>query len=249
MRRRTLLGAAAAAALAAQGVRPAHARGGEFSTADDTVDVLLVLAVDVSRSVTEEEGRLQREGYYAALTDPEVVETIRGGMLGSIGVAYVEWSGVEYQRLIEPWTRIGSMQEAEAWVSHLEKKPPQAVGWTSISGAIDFSRKLLGEAPWEAMRKVVDISGDGVNNSGRPAEQARDEAVAEGIIINGLPILKAQVMAGGPPLTEYYQKHVVGGPGSFVVPAADFHAFAQAVKRKIIMEVAGRHVPGGVLAG
>jgi hypothetical protein len=248
MRRRTLLGAAAAAALVGGGVRASGAQSG-FADAEDAVDVLLVLAVDVSRSVTEEEGRLQRQGYYAALTDPQVVETIRGGMLGAIGVAYIEWSGVEWQRLIEPWTRIGSAQDAEAWCASVDKKPPQAVGWTSISGAIDFSRKVLSEAPWDAMRKVVDISGDGVNNSGRPAEQARDEAVAEGIVINGLPILKAQVMAGGPPLTEYYQKNVVGGPGAFVVPAADFHAFAQAVKRKIIMEVAGRHVPGGVLHG
>lgn len=238
MRRRSILAAAASAAALAGGLRPARA--------EDSVDVLLVLAVDVSRSVDEEQARLQREGYYEALTDPQVIETVRGGMLGAVGVCYMEWSGADWQRVIAPWTRIASVEEAEAWVEVLRQSPPRAIGWTSVSGAIDYSRRLLADAPWFGMRKVVDVSGDGVNNSGRPSHEARDEAVAEGIIINGLPILEQRPFHGSIPLDEYYRRNVVGGPGSFVIPADDFRSFARAVRRKLILEIAGMPVPGGV---
>ena len=238
MRRRSILAAAATAAVLAGGLRPARA--------EDSVDVLLVLAVDVSRSVDEEQARLQREGYYEAMTDPEVIEAIRGGMLGALGVTYMEWSGADWQRVIAPWTRIASLPEAQAWVETLQRSPPRAIGWTSVSGAIDVSRRLLAEAPWYGMRRVVDISGDGVNNSGRPSHEARDDAVAEGIIINGLPILEERPFHGGIPLDEYYRRNVVGGPGSFVVPADDFRSFAKAVRRKLVLEIAGIPVPGGV---
>ncbi|WP_135469914.1 DUF1194 domain-containing protein [Crenalkalicoccus roseus] len=240
MRRRGILAATAAGALLARGLRPARA--------EETVDVLLVLAVDVSRSVDEEEARLQREGYYAALTDPEIIALIRRGMLGAIGVAYVEWSGHDWQRLVVPWTRIGSAEEAAAWVEALERHPPRAIGWTSISGAIDFSRRVLAEAPWQGMRRVIDISGDGDNNSGPPAEQARDRAVAEGIVINGLPIMNAPHPGMRLPLDEYYRRNVIGGPGAFVIPTEDFHGFARAVRRKLVLEIAGRRGPGGAPA-
>lgn len=163
MKRRSLLGVlGAGAALAAPPSRAAAPEG--------AVDVLLVLAVDVSRSVDETEARLQREGYVAALTDPQIIEVIRRGAAGAIALAYVEWSGVEWQRLVVPWTRVASLADAEAWAEELAWSPPRAIGWTSISGAIDFSRRVLAEAPaaWRTARRVIDISGDGDNNSGPP---------------------------------------------------------------------------------
>src|SRR4051812_8905941 len=155
MRRRSLLAAGAAALT----TRVARAEG-------EPVDVLLVLAVDVSRSVDDDEARLQREGYRAAVSDPQVIEAIRGGMIGAIGLAYVEWAGAEYQRLVLPWTRIGGGAEARAWSERLAEAPRASLSWTSISGGLDFSRTVLAEAPFEATRRVIDVSGDGVNNSG-----------------------------------------------------------------------------------
>jgi hypothetical protein len=233
MRRRSFL----AAAGAATAVRIAPA------AAEEPVDVALVLAVDVSRSIDEDEARLQREGYRAAVADPRVVEAIRGGMLGSVGIAYVEWAGIEYQRLVIPWVRIGSQRDAEGWATTLEGAPRASLSWTSISGAIDFSRRVLGECPFEATRRVIDVSGDGVNNSGPPAEQARDRAVADGITINGLPILNDRPTFGRPPpvpLDTYFRESVIGGAGAFVIAAEDFDSFGQAVRRKLIREIAGR---------
>jgi hypothetical protein len=237
MRRRTLLAAAGAAALARP---PGRAR------AEEPVDVALVLAVDVSRSIDEDEARLQREGYRAAVADPRVVEAVRGGMLGGIAIAYVEWAGIEYQRLVIPWTRIAGQRDAEAWAELLAQAPRASLSWTSISGGIDFSRRVLTECPYEATRRVIDVSGDGVNNSGPPAEQARDRAVAEGVTINGLPILNDRPTFGRPPpvpLDQYFRESVIGGAGAFVIAAEDFESFGQAVRRKLIREVAGHGGP------
>ncbi|WP_372619242.1 DUF1194 domain-containing protein [Falsiroseomonas sp.] len=232
MRRRSIIAAAASAVAMAGLLRPARA-------AEDPVDVLLVLATDVSRSVDEDEARLQRDGYYASLTHPRVMEVIRNGPLGAVGVAYVEWSGESYQSQPVPWTRISSLAEAEAWVGAMERHPPRAHGWTSISGAIDFSRGVLAQAPWTGTRRVLDISGDGMNNSGRDPMAARDAALNEGITINGLPILKDRPIPGAAALDEYYRENVIGGPGAFVIPAGDFRSFARALRRKLIMEIAG----------
>ena len=221
MRRRSLI-AAGAAALAGT-TRAARA--------EEPVDVALVLAVDVSRSIDEDEARLQREGYRSAVADPRVVEAIRGGMLGAVAIAYTEWAGIEYQRLVIPWTRIGSPRDAEGWAGTLAQAPRSSLSWTSISGAIDHARR------------VIDVSGDGVNNSGPPAELARDRAVAEGIVINGLPILNDRPTFGRPPpmpLDQYFRDSVVGGPGAFVIAAEDFETFGTAVRRKLIREIAGR---------
>ncbi|WP_419898357.1 DUF1194 domain-containing protein [Roseomonas sp. USHLN139] len=217
---------------------PAHAA--------EPVDVLLVLAVDVSRSVDEDEARLQREGYRAAMTDPRVVEALRGGALGGIAVAYVEWAGAEYQRQVLPWTRIASQAEAESWSAALAEAPRASLSWTSISGAIDFSLRLLAEAPYEATRRVIDISGDGVNNSGPPVEPLRDQAVAQGVVINGLPILNDRPSFGrrpSLPLDQYYAESVIGGDGAFLVAAEDFEAFGMAVRRKLIREIANLSGP------
>jgi len=231
MHRRSLLTTGAALAAA-----PGLARA-----AEEPVDVLLVLAVDVSRSVDEEEARLQREGYREALSDPRVVDAIARGMIGAIGVAYVEWAGIEHQRLVLPWTRISTQQEADGWAMALAEAPRSSLSWTSISGAIDFSRRILAEAPFEATRRVIDVSGDGVNNSGRPTELARDEAVAEGITINGLPIVNDRPTFGRMPpvpVDQYYAQNVIGGPGAFMIVAEDFTVFAEAVRRKLVREIA-----------
>jgi hypothetical protein len=210
------------------------------------VDVLLVLAVDVSRSVDEDEARLQREGYRAAVCDPQVVEAIRGGMIGAVGLAYVEWAGAEYQRLVLPWTRIAQMAQAQRWSEALADAPRASLSWTSISGALDFSRGVLADAPFEATRRVIDVSGDGVNNSGGPVELARDRVVADGITINGLPIVNDRPTFGRMPpvpLDEYYRDSVIGGPGAFVIVAEDFTSFGNAVKRKLIREIAALDGP------
>jgi Protein of unknown function (DUF1194) len=234
MRRRTLLTTMIGTA-ATFDSRPMKAQ-----TEPDTMDVLLVLAVDVSRSIDDDEARLQRQGYRNAIADPRVVEAIRGGMLGAIGLAYVEWAGIEYQRLVIPWTRIASQADAEDWATALDRAPRQSLSWTSVSGGIDFSRRVLGEAPWQATRRVIDVSGDGENNSGPPVEQARDRAVTEGITINGLPILNDRPGFGVPsavPLDEYYRQNVVGGPGAFVIAVEEFESFGLAVRRKLIREI------------
>ena len=207
----------------------------------EPVDMLLVLAVDVSRSIDEDEARLQREGYRAGVCDGRVVEAITRGMLGAIGVAYVEWAGFEYQRLVLPWQRIAGQADANRWAEKLAEAPRASLSWTSISGGIDFSRRVLAEAPFEATRRVIDVSGDGINNSGRAVERARDEAVADGVIINGLPIINDRPTFGRAPpmpLDQYFQQSVIGGFGSFMVVAEDFEAFGTAVRRKLIREIA-----------
>jgi hypothetical protein len=233
LRRRSLLAVAGLAAL------PTPSR------AEEPVDTLLVLAVDISRSVDEDEAKLQREGYRNGVSDPRVVEAMLGGTLGSIGLAYVEWAGSEYQRLVLPWRRIASARDAQAWSEALAEAPRQSLSWTSISGALEFSAQVLARAPFEGTRRVIDISGDGVNNSGPPPEPVRDRLVAEGIIINGLPIVNDRPTYGrGPqlPLDQYYRDSVIGGTGAFLVVAEDFNSFGLAVRRKLIREIAG--LPG-----
>jgi hypothetical protein len=235
LRRRSLLAAAGLAAL------PTPSR------AEEPVDTLLVLAVDISRSVDEDEAKLQREGYRNGVSDPRVVEAMLGGVLGSVGLAYVEWAGSEYQRLVLPWRRIASPQDAQAWAEALAEAPRQSLSWTSISGALEFSAQVLAKAPFEGTRRVIDISGDGVNNSGPPPEPTRDRLVSEGIVINGLPIVNDRPTYGrGPqvPLDRYYRDSVIGGTGAFLVVAEDFDSFGLAVRRKLIREIAG--LPGDV---
>lgn len=234
MRRRSLLAAGGLAATAA--VLPGRAR------AEEAVDVLLVLAVDVSRSIDEDEARLQREGYRAAMSDPRVVEALRGGALGCIAVTYVEWAGAEYQRQVLPWFRIGNQAEANRWSDTLAEAPRASLSWTSISAGIDFGVRMLNESPFEGTRRVIDVSGDGVNNSGGPVEAARDAAVAQGIVINGLPIINDNPSFGrriNIPLDQYYADSVIGGDGAFLVVAEDFESFGTAVRRKLIREIAG----------
>lgn len=237
MRRRSLV-LAAPAVLAAPLAAPRRARA---DAEEDAVDVALVLAVDISRSIDPDEAQLQREGYRAAVTDPRVVAAIGGGLLGAVALAYVEWAGAEYQRLVLPWTRVAGRADAEAWAAALEVAPRQSLSWTSLSGAIDFARETLEAVPWEATRRVIDVSGDGANNSGGPVETARDRAAAAGITVNGLPIVNDRPGFGRMPvvpLDQYFREAVIGGPGAFLVVAEDFASFGQAVRRKLIREIA-----------
>ncbi len=228
MRRRTLL--AASGALAA-GLARAQTAG---------VDVLLALAIDVSRSVTDEEAVLQRDGYRGAMTDPAVLAAIANGPLGAIAVAYFEWARYDYQDLIMPWTRIAGAADAQAWAGRLGSMPTQSVTWTSISGALNYAGKLLAAAPFEGTRRVVDVSGDGANNHGPPAEPERDALVASGVTINGLPIINRHPRFSRLELDvdKYYRDSVIGGPGAFMIVAEDFTAFSDAIKRKLLQEIA-----------
>ena len=230
MRRRMLLAASGALAIPL----PARAQ-------DGAVDLQLVMAVDVSRSVDDEEARLQREGYQAAMTDPRVLAAISGGMLGAVAVAYVEWAAYSYQQLVLAWTRIGNPADAAAWSSRLAQSPRRSVSWTSISGALAFSREVLADCPFEGARQVIDVSGDGVNNNGPPPEQERDRLLDEGVTINGLPIVNDRPNFGvmpGPDLETFYRSSVIGGPGAFLIVAQDFTAFGNAIRRKLIQEIA-----------
>ncbi len=212
------------------------------------VDVELVLAIDVSGSIDPVEARLQRQGYYDALTNPKVIRAIESGVLGRIGVVYMEWAGAHYQRTVIEWTLIDGAEAAQQFIARLADVPPTTQRWTSISGAIDYAMKLFAQSPFEGTRRVIDISGDGSNNNGRPVRQARDEALAAGVVINGLPIINDRpTMWGGAPelfLDKYFEENVIGGPGAFMIVADGFEKFAEAILTKLIMEIAGTP-PGG----
>ncbi len=206
------------------------------------VDLELILAVDVSGSVDEEEARLQRQGYVAAIADPEIVRAITSGMLGRIAVTYFEWSGDTWQVPVLPWTLIDSPQTAQAFAAKLAAAPLGAGPWTSISDAIRAATPMFDVNKFEGTRRIVDISGDGPNNTGGLVEPERDLAVARRITINGLPIINDRVnffRAPMPNLDLYYRNCVIGGPGAFLVVAHGFKSFAQAIRRKLILEIVG----------
>ncbi|WP_298952282.1 DUF1194 domain-containing protein [uncultured Methylobacterium sp.] len=206
------------------------------------VDVALVLAVDVSLSMTSDEQSIQRGGYVEAFRSPAVQQAIRQGLVGRIAVTYVEWAGLGNQRIVVPWTVIAGPAEANAFADQLADSPPRRSTWTSIASAIDFSVGLLAKSGFEPLRRVIDVSGDGPNNQGRSVTRARDDAVAQGITINGLPLMIRE--PSGPwdikDLDLYYRDCVIGGHGSFMVPVREREQFAAAIRTKIIREVAGR---------
>lgn len=215
--------------------------GPAWARAAGPTDLNLVLAVDVSRSIDDDEAQLQREGYVTALTDPAVLAAIEGGMLGAIGLVYVEWAGFEHRRTVVPWSRIDGVEAAQMFASQVAEAPRLALPWTSVSGAILHALDELQAAPFEATRSVIDISGDGDNNSGPPVAFARDEALAQGVVINGLPIVNDRPTFGRRPpmpIDRYYTQQVIGGPGAFIEIADDFRSFREAVRRKLVREIA-----------
>jgi hypothetical protein len=213
--------------------------------AAEEVDLLLVLAADVSRSVDMRKFQLQREGYAAAIADERVLEAISSGRHRRIALCFVEWSGVSAQKLVVDWTMIDGPEAARRFGDQLLELPRSFAERTSISGGIDFAMELLESAPYEAGRRTIDVSGDGTNNSGRDVTLARDEALAKGVTINGLVILSDRPMAWNPEhtnppggLEHYFRRYVIGGPGAFVIVAEDFNSFGQAIIKKLIAEIA-----------
>jgi len=209
------------------------------------VDLELVLAVDVSGSIDPDEAAQQREGYLAAIPDPAVIQAIRANFHGRIAVAYVEWASADYQHVVVDWTLIEDGESAFAFTQALGEAPPLSARWTSISSVIDFAVPLFENNGFAGDRRVIDVSGDGPNNRGRPVVMARDAAVARGVVINGLPILNDNPQPFDLPtpkemaLDRYYTEQVIGGPGSFVIPAQDFTDFKAAILSKLIREIAG----------
>jgi hypothetical protein len=212
--------------------------------AGDDVDLLLVLAADVSRSVDATKFQLQRDGYAAAVSNPRVLEAIHSGHYGRIGVTFVEWSGASAQRVVIDWSEIGDAASAKQFGDQLIESPRSFAGRTSISGGIEFALARLAAAPFNCIRRTIDVSGDGTNNDGRAVAELRDQAVAKGVTINGLVILSDNPMPWNPEhtnppggLDNYYRNNVVGGPGAFVMVAKNFDSFGQAIVAKLIAEV------------
>jgi hypothetical protein len=213
--------------------------------AAEAVDLLLVLAADVSRSVDGPKFQLQREGYAAALSDPRVLNAIKSGLNGRIAICMVEWSGMASQKLVIDWMLIDGAKAAQQFGDRLLESQRSFADRTSISGGIDFALAQFPRAPFEAKRRTIDVSGDGTNNSGRDVRQARDEALALRVTINGLVILSERPLPWNPEhtnppggLAKYYTDNVIGGPGAFVMEAKDFNSFGQAIIAKLIAEIA-----------
>ena len=227
-----ILSAATALFLARMPVSQAQGGGQE-------VDVALVLAVDISFSMDLDELALQRDGYIQAMRSPEVKQAIAKGALGRIAVTFVEWAGLQAQYVVIPWMIIDSAETAEAFAEKLAEAPTRRGRRTSVSGAIDLGVKMLAESNVTPLKKVIDISGDGPNNEGRPVTEARADALAKGITINGLPVmLKAPGYYDIAELDIYYEDCVIGGPGAFSIPIRTKAQFSEAVRTKLVLEMA-----------
>ena len=227
--------AAALAAFAAV-ILPAEA-------ADTEVDLELVLAVDVSRSMDADEQDLQRQGYIDGIRHPEVLGAIRTGLTGQIAVTYVEWAGPGSQEIVVPWTLIDGEASAAAFGERLRGTSISRLRGTSISGALGFAGGLFDGNGFQGMRQVVDVSGDGPNNMGLPVLESRDAILDRGITVNGLPIMLKARFDGAfsiEHLDEYYENCVIGGPGAFLITVTSPERFAEAIRRKLVLEIAGQ---------
>jgi len=213
--------------------------------AQTVVDLELVLAVDVSLSMDLDEQRLQRDGYVMAFRDPEVQKAIASGPNGRIAVTYMEWAGPPSQQVVMPWTVIDGPQAARAFADRLEAAPISRARMTSISAALQYSGRLFDSSGAKGIRRVIDVSGDGPNNAGYPVVPIRDELVAKGIVINGLPIMVklAQGFFDLAELDLYYADCVIGGTGSFMIPIKQRHEFQSATRRKLLLEISGYEPP------
>ncbi|MBO6716503.1 MAG: DUF1194 domain-containing protein [Rhizobiaceae bacterium] len=217
------------------------------AAASEPVDVELVLAVDISSSMTLDELVLQRQGYVAAFRSPEVANAIRDGVHGRVAVTYVEWGASGSRRIVVPWTLIGSPSDALRMADALEQAPVKSLYQTSISGAIRFGQRAINGNEFTGIRRVIDISGDGPNNQGGLVTASRDVAVSDGITINGLPLILGDRAFGDetlPDLDVYYADCVIGGPRSFVLPVRSWDQFPEAVRRKLVLELAGGAATG-----
>lgn len=230
MKRRTAL-VGSLAALAA--TTPARA-------ADLPVDLQLVLAVDVSRSIDEVEAELQRRGYIDALTNDRIIDAILSGEHRRIALCYTEWAGTHYQVVVIDWSVIDSAAEARRFAEKLSEAPRQSQSWTAVGAALAHAGQRFDGSGFASKRRVIDISGDGRTNDGPPAEMMRDRLVAQGIVVNGLPVMMNRSNFGRPPdllLDKYYEENVIGGPGSFMIVADNFDHFGRAVRTKLVREI------------
>ena len=216
--------------------------GGGLRAAETDLEV--ILAADVSRSIDDAEFELQRKGYAAALSDPRVLTAIHGRTNSAIGVCFIEWSGEEDQQVVVDWTEIRDEEDAGTAAAAILAAPRSFMGRTSISAAIDFAMTRFAAAKWQAKRRIIDVSGDGTNNSGRAVTEARDQAISSGITINGLAIINDRPNLGysahtQPPggLPLYYRQNVIGGPNAFLIVVQDFNSFADAMANKLAKEI------------
>jgi hypothetical protein len=233
---RFLRGLSVLRVLAAFAVVLAFPMGAQAQSGKTEVDLQLILAVDASGSVNQTRFRLQQLGYAAAFRNPKVLQSIRSGMLQSIAVTMFQWTGPFLQAPVVPWMIVKDEATANALADAIEQSNRELFGGgTSISGAIDFAMGMWVSSPFESSRRTIDVSGDGSNNAGRQVTAARDEAVKAGVGINGLPIVSIE-----PYLDRYYFDYVIGGPGSFMVPASNYENFGDAILKKLITEIAAR---------
>jgi Protein of unknown function (DUF1194) len=229
------------ASLAAPG--PKQLADKQAEDARPAVDVELVLAVDVSYSMDMDELAIQREGYAQAIVSKEFLQALKSGPNGKVAITYFEWAASSDQKIIIPWRLIDGPETADAVANEIMKTPIRRASRTSISGAIYFAMPLFDEDPYHGLRRVIDISGDGPNNNGAPVTGARDEALSKGIVINGLPIMVKEPSYSTMDIDNldwYYEDCVTGGPGSFVVSIKDREKFKEAIRTKLLLEVAGK---------
>jgi hypothetical protein len=222
---------------------PAPGRQSADKEATPSVDVELILAVDVSYSMDMDELAIQREGYAQAIVSKEFLQALKSGPNGKIAVTYFEWAASSDQKIIIPWRVIDGPETADAVANEIMKTPIRRASRTSISGAINFAMPLFDENPYRGLRRVIDISGDGPNNNGGPVVVARDAAIEKGIVINGLPIMVKEPSYSTMDIDNldfYYEDCVIGGPGAFVVTIKDREKFKEAIRTKLLLEVAGR---------
>ena len=227
--------------LAAPGAGPRLAQDERPMPATD-VDVELVLAVDVSYSMDPDEQALQREGYVAALTSAEFLTALRHGMHGRIAVTYFDWAGAADQKIVVPWRLVDGPASAQALADEIARAPNRRAYRTSISGALSFAAPLFGSGGYRGMRRVIDVSGDGANNQGKLIVPTREEVLAQGITINGLPIMLKRPNPNTLDIEDldiYYEDCVIGGPGAFVIPIRERDKFREATRAKLLLEVAG----------
>lgn len=227
--------------LAAPNIPPPLAQRSE--SAATSVDVELILAVDVSYSMDPEEQALQREGYMAALTSREFLRALKQGMHGRIALTYFEWAGMHHQQIIVPWRIIDGPETADGFAADIGRARYTRASRTSISGALLFAAPMFEGSGYRGVRRVIDVSGDGVNNNGPLVTVTRDEVLAKGITINGLPILLKRPNASTLDIDQldvYYEDCVIGGPGAFVIPIKERDQFKEAIRTKLVLEIAGR---------
>jgi hypothetical protein len=208
--------------------------------ADTPVDLQLVLAVDVSRSIDEVEAELQRRGYVEALTSDRIIDAILSGEHRRIALCYTEWAGTHYQTVVIDWSVIDSAAGARRFADKLAEAPRSSQSWTAVGAALVHAGQRFENSGFTSKRRVIDVSGDGRTNDGLPAEIVRDRLVAQGIVINGLPVMMNRTNFGRPPdltLDRYYEENVIGGPGSFMIVADNFDQFGRAVRTKLVREI------------